>query len=146
MEIIRLKEATPKVLEEMNKLIVQLRRDGLTSQGSLEDLEKMVSDENAVVFVAKDVGKIIGSASLYIYVKLGKHCGTVEDVVVDDAYRGKGLGKLLMQAVIDAARSAGVGNLYLTSRPDPDRVAANKLYQKLGFEQRETNVYKLTLS
>jgi ribosomal protein S18 acetylase RimI-like enzyme len=145
MEIIQLKSATPKVLEELNRLIVQLRRDGANSQGSLKDLETMVADKNTFIFVAKDVDTIVGSASLYIMTKLGRRGGTVEDVVVDNAYRGQGLGKLLMNAVIDASRAKGLGYLYLTSRPDPDRVAAQKLYTQLGFEPVKTDVFRLKL-
>lgn len=145
MEIVQLKEATPKILEELNILIVQLRRDGINSQGSLEDLDAMVTDTNSVIFVAKNDGKIIGMASLYTMRKLGRFGGYVEDVVVSDGYRGQGLGKRLTQAVIDEARARGLRYLYLTSRPDPDRVAANKLYIGLGFKSIETNVYKLVL-
>ncbi len=143
MEIIPLKDATPEALADLNRLILQLRRDGANSQGSFDDLKAVVADANAVLFVAKDGDKIIGSASLYKMRKLGRFGGYVEDVVVDDAYRGQGLGKQLMTAVIDAAKEAGLGYLYLTSRPDPDRVAAQRLYTKLGFEPVETDVFRL---
>ena len=67
----------------------------------------------------------------------------IEDVVVDEASRRQGIGEALNRAAIEHARSLGARTVDLTSRPS--RVAANKLYLKLGFERRNTNVYRLTL-
>ena len=64
----------------------------------------------------------------------------VEDVVVDDGARGKGVGKSLMRHAMEQAKKLGAKTVDLTSRPS--REAANKLYQSLGFETRETNVYR----
>jgi ribosomal protein S18 acetylase RimI-like enzyme len=67
----------------------------------------------------------------------------IEDVVVDVAARGKGLGKDLMLFAIDYVSQKNISTINLTS--SPERIAANKLYQKLGFVKRETNVYRLTI-
>ena len=67
----------------------------------------------------------------------------IEDVVVDDGARGLGLGTALCHAAIAKAKTLGATSVNLTSRPS--RVAANRLYQKLGFELRETNVYRCRL-
>ena len=75
--------------------------------------------------------------------KLDKRIGSVDDVVVDNAYRGQGLGAAIMHKVIEVAQEQKLKALSLTSRPA--RVAGNKLYQKLGFVQKETNVYRLKL-
>ena len=64
----------------------------------------------------------------------------VEDVVVDDGARGKGVGKSLMRHAMEQAKKLGAKTVDLTSRPS--REAANKLYQSLGFETRQTNVYR----
>ena len=66
----------------------------------------------------------------------------IEDVVVDQNYRGKGYGKVMIEKVIELCRNKGNVTLMLTSRPS--RVAANQLYKSLGFETRETNVYKMS--
>jgi ribosomal protein S18 acetylase RimI-like enzyme len=66
----------------------------------------------------------------------------IEDVVVDDAARGKGVGAALNERAIEVARGLGARTVDLTSRPS--REAANRLYQRLGFEPRETNVYRFT--
>lgn len=65
----------------------------------------------------------------------------IEDVVIDEAYRGKGLSKMLVRHAIDFVKSQGISALMLTS--NPKRTAANKLYQTMGFEQKETNVYRM---
>ena len=68
---------------------------------------------------------------------------TTVDVVVDEIARGRGVGELLTNAAIDRARAAGAKSVGLTSRPA--REAANRLYSRMGFEVRDTNVYRLTL-
>lgn len=109
----------------------------------MADLQAIVGDKNVALVVARDEGRIIGMGTLYMMTKFGKRMSHVEDVVVDEAYRGQGIGKKIMDAVVDVARDERVAYVQLTSRPD--RVAGNKLYQKLGFESRETNVYRLEL-
>ena len=68
----------------------------------------------------------------------------IEDVVVDDQFRGRSLGRKLIEHAIKELSTAGKSSLMLTS--NPTRVAANQLYQSVGFEQKETNVYKMTFA
>ena len=86
---------------------------------------------------------IIGCASLCVFESPTGKKASIEDVVVASAYRGQHIGKQLMQHVIDYAKTLAPINLQLTSRPE--RVAANKLYQSLGFQKRETNAYRLEI-
>ena len=86
---------------------------------------------------------IIGCASLCIFDSPTGRKASVEDVVVSSAYRGQHIGKQLMEHVIEYARTLAPINLQLTSRPE--RVAANKLYQSLGFQKRETNAYRMEI-
>lgn len=67
----------------------------------------------------------------------------IEDVVVDPVFRGQGIGKALVEHAIRFAASCGAGSLMLTS--NPSRIAANRLYQSLRFERKETNVYRMKL-
>ena len=69
-------------------------------------------------------------------------CARIEDVVVDAAQRGKGVGEALTREALRVAQEAGVTTVDLTSRPS--REAANRLYQRIGFEKRETKVYRYT--
>ncbi len=102
---------------------------------------------NAVRFsrlwLAIDDTLIIGMATLVPAYTLDGTEGHVEGVVVTESYRGQGVSKAIMKALMNDATSLHMTHLHLTSRPS--RVAANKLYQSLGFEQRDTNTYRLKL-
>lgn len=143
MTIVKLTRASKEAVADISKLLTQLRENPKEHKASLSDLRDITADKKAVLIVAKDGQKIVGMATLYIMQKFSKRTAHVEDVVVGSAYRGKGLGEKIMRAVIAAAQAKKVRTLHLTSRPV--RVAANKLYQKLGFQSKETNVYRMKL-
>ena len=87
--------------------------------------------------------QIVGSLTLALFrIPTGLRAW-IEDVVVDDAARGKGVGEALSRAAIARAKAAGAVSVDLTSRPS--REAANRLYQRIGFELRETNVWRYNL-
>ena len=107
------------------------------------------SDSGAsVLLVAEDPtvdgqAAILGSMTLVVFrIPTGLRAW-IEDVVVDASARGRGVGEALNRAAILRARAAGATTVDLTSRPS--REAANRLYRRLGFEQRTTNVYRLEL-
>lgn len=139
----RLTQANAAALEDMLGLIAQLRRNPAEHRGSLFDVRDIATHERSVCVVAKDGPRIVGMATLYVLVKVGKRVGYIEDVVVDERHRGQGLGKKLMEALIAAARKEKLHSLFLTS--NPARAAANELYHALGFEIVDTNPYKLDL-
>ena len=97
------------------------------------------------IFIAEnDEKRIVGCATLCVFESPTGRKASVEDVVVTSAYRGQGIGRTLLQRIIDFAGSKLAPiDLHLTSRPE--REEANALYQSLGFEKRDTNVYKLSL-
>ena len=106
-----------------------------------EQLEEIVASPATVLFVAREGDDpILGSLTLALFLTPGGLKAWIEDVVVDESARGKGVGAALNEAALDHARSVGAKNVDLTSRPS--REAANRLYQRLGFVQRETNVYR----
>lgn len=139
-EIVQLKKADDNTCADINILLDQLT-SGRTC--SLSHLEKVVQNSNTELWVAKRDGKIIGMVTLAVIVKPGGITVQFEDVVVDESMRGQGLGKMLCEKAVERAKALGARSIHLTSRPD--RIAANKLYQKLGFVIRETNVYRLAL-
>jgi GNAT superfamily N-acetyltransferase len=102
-----------------------------------------------VLFVAREdvenqKGKIVGIASLVPYTKLSGTVARVEDVVVAESHRGQGIGRELMEAALayEWPKNANVpAMIELTS--NPSRIAGNKLYQTLGFEKYDTNVYRM---
>lgn len=142
LSIRQLKGANEKTLQEMQGLLAQLS----PTLGSLEQKRLMETTENpqGAVFVVREHGKIVGTASVLFCRSLsgGLH-GFVEDVVVDEKARGKGIGKALMEKLIATATKRGAHHLNLTSRAERD--VANHLYQTLGFRKRETNMYRLSL-
>ncbi len=107
---------------------------------SAEALSEIVDGEATVLFLARLGGQIVGSLTLALFrIPTGLRAW-IEDVVVDGAARGAGVGELLNRAAIDEAARRGARTVDLTSRPS--REAANRLYQRLGFVLRETNVYR----
>src|SRR3989338_2307998 len=139
-----LKRADALALRDIRTLLAQVRSGSAESAATMPELKSVLKDTNTLVLVAKDGAHIVGMAMLCITARIGRRTGQVEDVVVDDSYRGKGLGKELMYKLIDLARKEELKAIYLTSRPA--RVAANALYQKIGFDKKETNAYCLKLS
>lgn len=105
-------------------------------------LAAIVDNPESVLFVATHDGSIVGSLTLACYRIPTGLKAWIEDVVVDSAARGQGVGEALNQAAIAEARTRGAKNVSLTSRPS--REAANRLYQRLGFEHYHTNVYRYT--
>lgn len=106
-------------------------------------LAEIVAAASTVLFAAVHEEQIVGALTLATYripTALRAH---IEDVVVDGDVRGMGVGRALSEAAIENARAKGCTTVDLTSRPS--REAANRLYMRLGFVQRDTNVYRFTL-
>ena len=137
----RISSSSGIALSDINELLTQLHRDRKDPPATQADLDTISSGPKTIFVVAKDGEKAVGMATAYLVAKFGKTIGYVEDVIVNETHRGQGLGRKLLEKVIDEAKRSGVRQLYLTSRDG--RTAANALYQKLGFEKRETNNYRL---
>lgn len=106
-------------------------------------LSNALDDANVHVYVIRDEGHIVATATLCVKHTLEFTVGDVESVVVSSRCRGLGYGKALMRGVIEAAKGFGAHHLSLTSHSG--RVAANELYRGLGFDRVETNCYKMML-
>ena len=147
MEIVQVLEVTPELVDAFARLIPQLSSSGSTPAPTADRLAEVVASPAVVLLVARDPdhdGLIAGALTLILCpIPTGAHA-YVEDVVVDEAHRGQGIGTALIRAAVERAREAGARRLDLTSRPS--REAANRLYRRLGFVQRETNVYRYPLS
>lgn len=141
MQIEILSDVDNKIITAFNRLMQQLSSN--YKPIAKEYLIDIINSSNIIIFVAKENETIIGSLSLVFYNIPTGMKAWVEDVVIDQSVRGKGVGKALIEQAIFYAKQSGASKLDLTS--SPERVAANKLYQKLNFEKRETNVYRLML-
>lgn len=141
MNIYKLTTVTNQVVEAFKKLIPQLAPD--CALPTKKDLEDIVNSNTTLLFIAEENNEILGTLSLvFNKIPTGDKIW-IEDVVVDASARGKGVGEKLIQFSVEYVKSQNNKTINLTS--SPDRIAANNLYQKLGFIQRETNVYRLTI-
>jgi ribosomal protein S18 acetylase RimI-like enzyme len=110
---------------------------------SRDALERIVAAPGTTLFVARDDGRVVGMLTLVAFEIPTAVRAWIEGVVVDDAARGQGVAASLVQAALERAEAQGARTVDLTSRPD--REAANRLYVRMGFEARATNVYRRTL-
>lgn len=141
--VTELVEITDEVTAAFDRLIPQLSAS--SPPPTADELDSMAANPNTVLFAARDAdgGAILGTLTLAFFrIPTGLQA-RIEDVVVDTAARGRGIGEQLTNAAIERARAEGAKAVGLTSRPA--REAANRLYMRLGFEVRETNVYRLKL-
>ena len=129
------------VVQAFEMLIPQLSKSN--PPPSRSELEALVKSEASTLFLAKLDGRIVGSLTLAMFrIPTGVRAWLAA-VVVDDSARGHGAGEALNRAALDFAKANGAITVDLTSRPS--REAANRLYQRLGFTLRETNVYRRNL-
>lgn len=138
----RIEEATQvdaELVEALGVLVPQLSRSA-PAPGAAE-LEEIVRSPATALFVGRDdSGRIVGTLTLAFFrIPTGVRAW-IEDVVVDEAARGSGLGAALVDAALARAKEEGARTVDLTSRPD--REAANRLYLRSGFAARTTNVYR----
>ena len=144
MIITEMTQVDDKIAGAFDLLIPQLTRH--TPPPSREMLAQMAASDQVFVFLAReeeDQGGILGSATLATFLTpTGRH-GWIEDVIVDREARRRGIGQALTKACLEKARALGLREVNLTSRPG--REAANALYQAMGFQPRQTNVYRYQL-
>lgn len=131
---------SPQVVSDFDALMHEL---SLSSYCDEAKLSRAVSDSNSIVLAAIEDERIVGTATLCIAHTPEFTLGFVEAVVVLHEYRGRHIGRMLMERVIEDARHYGVQHLHLTS--SPKRFVANELYVSLGFQKKETNVYVMNL-
>ena len=142
MKIEELTDFSITALDAINGLLPQLSSSVFALEES--DLRNIVDSESTKLFLAIDEDGVFGMLSLVLFrIPTGRKAW-VEDVVVDENARGRGVGQLLTEHAIQVAREHGAHSVDLTSRPS--REAANALYQRVGFEQRVTNVYRFQAS
>ncbi|GAA2937266.1 MULTISPECIES: GNAT family N-acetyltransferase [Streptomyces] len=139
VEIIR--EPSEELVDAFGRLLPQLSTTARPLDRAAVD--RLVSADANTVLVARADGAITGTLTLVLLPLPSGLRGRVEDVVVDDAARGQGIAGLLIEEALRLARRAGARTVDLTSRPD--RAAANRLYERLGFQARESTVHRYTV-
>ena len=142
MHIAEATEVTPALVAAFERLTPQLSSSN--PPPSADALDRIVASPASHLLIAEtDDGTIVGSLTLVVFPIPTGLRAWIEDVVVDAAARGSGVGEALNRVALDLARDLGAKTVDLTSRPS--REAANRLYQRLGFVARDTNVYRLAL-
>lgn len=141
IKIERITSADSSTAEAISLLLKQLSSQEFSF--SERELAALVNDPSSSLFLLFTEDKIAGMLTLGTYLSPTGRKAWIEDVVVDSAYRGKGYGKMLVEHAIEYARTLSPCTLMLTS--NPARIAANELYRASGFEQKITNVYKMSL-
>lgn len=133
----------PEVVEAVTRMLPLLSKSAPAPTAA--EIDEIASSPATTLFVARDGegGPIVGTLTLAIFRIPTAIRAWIEDVIVAEEARGRGLGEQLTMAALDAARAAGAKTVDLTSRPS--REAANRLYQRVGFVGRETNVYRYDL-
>ena len=138
-------EANQELVNACQRLVPQLSRNHRAP--TQQELTRMLSEGASTLFVGRheDFGEeVVGLATLVLYrVPTGLR-GYIEDVIVDEKVRGRGMGEALVRACLNRAAKVGCPQVMLTA--NPARKAANRLYIRLGFELRKTNVYRYILN
>ncbi len=131
-------EVDDEIVEAFDRLLPQLSQTA--ERLDREALARLAAAESTIVLVARSGGQIVGTLSLVMFPIPSGLRARVEDVVVDDSARGQGIGEALIEEAKARATAVGARTLDLTSRAS--RTAANRLYERLGFQARESRVYR----
>ena len=132
---------TPEFIAALHRIIPQLAPG--SDLPARDQLEKVIDCSANVLYAARVKEQTVGTLTLTMLVTPTGVTGWISDVVVDNQVRGKGIGEKLVREAIAQAKSLGARYVDLSSRPA--REAANRLYQRIGFEKRETNYYRYML-
>jgi GNAT superfamily N-acetyltransferase len=134
-------EATPEVYAALERLLPQL--NSRLTLPPFERLEAIVADPSVTLLIAREGDEIVGTATVIVYATPFWIKARLDEVVVDESARGKGVGAALVTACLDIAREKGAQVAELQS--GALREAANRLYPRMGFELRESNLYRIVL-
>jgi ribosomal protein S18 acetylase RimI-like enzyme len=136
MRIEQVTEATPELVATIERLLPQLSE--ARTPPTLEELQQTLDGETMLLAYGDD-GEVLGTLTLVSYRVASGPKARIEDVIVDEAARGQGIGEALVREALRRANELGVRTVELTSMPY--REAANRLYRRLGFVRKPTNVY-----
>ena len=138
-KIIEIQTYSPEYHEAMQRFLDQLTSSPMTLTETM--FRQLLESKNSHLFFLMKDEQIARMLTVGIYYSPTGGKAWIEDVVVDQSFRGQGLSKLLVAHAIEFTKAQQVQSLMLTS--NPKRIAANKLYQTMGFQRKETNVYRM---
>jgi len=138
IEVEAVRQVTDELIEACRRLLPQL--SGSAAPPGVDDLARIAGHQGNTLLVARSQGTIVGMLTLVTFPLPSGLRARIEDVVVDQDARGQGIGTALTKAAVGLALQQGARSVDLTSRAS--RAAANRLYQHLGFQLRDSNVYR----
>lgn len=144
MRIERVSEATPEVHEALVRLLPQL--NGTLDLPDMDRLSRLVADPAVTLLIARDDdGRIVGTTTVIVYTTPFWIKARLDEVVVDAAARGQGVGEELVRAALELGREKGAQVAELQSGRGSNRDAAHRLYERLGFKIRDSDVMRIVL-
>ncbi|MEU2671145.1 GNAT family N-acetyltransferase [Streptomyces sp. NPDC007164] len=141
VEVQVVREATDEVVEAIARLLPQLSSTAGTPDA--ESVARLLRSDANTLLLARVDGRAVGMLTLIVFPLPSGLRGRIEDVVVDEAARGHGVGAALTEEALRLADAAGARTVDLTSRPS--RQAANRLYERLGFQARDSTVHRFVV-
>jgi len=136
-------EATPELHAALAHLLPQL--NSTLPVPDLERLRRLIADPAVTLLIARDGDAIVGTTTVIVYTTPFWIKARLDEVVVDQSARGKGVGEAIVHACLDVARERGAQVAELQSGRGPARDVANRLYRRMGFQLRDSNLYRFTL-
>jgi GNAT superfamily N-acetyltransferase len=143
MRIEAVAEVTPQLHAALARLLSQL--NGKLPVPTIKRLQRIIDDPAVTLLVAKEGDEIIGTSTVIVYSTPFWIKARLDEVVVDESARGKGVGEALVQACLEVGRERGAEVAELQSGRGPERAAAHRLYERMGFKLRETDVFRIAL-
>lgn len=137
------REATPEIQSALARLLPQL--NSTLRLPDMERLQRMLADPAVTLLLARDGEEIVGTTTVIVYTTPFWIKARLDEVVVDASARGKGVGEALVMAALEIGRERGAEVAELQSGRGPAREAAHRLYLRLGFKIRDTDVFRIVL-
>jgi len=143
MRIEEVTEVTPEIHAALARLLPQLNPS--LPVPDLERLRRLVADPAVTLLIAREGREVVGTTTVIVYTTPFWIKARLDEVVVDSAARGKGVGEGLVRASLEVGRRAGAQVAELQSGKGPARAAAHRLYERVGFKIRDTDVFRISL-
>jgi GNAT superfamily N-acetyltransferase len=143
MRIEAVRHATREIEQALARLLPQLNPTLLVP--TMERLQALMADPAVTLLVARDGDSIVGTATVIVYTTPFWIKARLDEVVVDESARGKGVGEAIVNACLEVGRERGAQVAELQSGRGPAREVANRLYRRMGFQLRESNLYRINL-
>src|SRR5438093_13638182 len=143
MRIEAVTKLTPTVHEALGRLLPQLNAN--LPMPDLDRLNRLLNDPDVVLLIARDGERIVGTTTVIVYTTPYWIKARLDEVVVDESARGRGVGEALVKAALDVARESGAQIAELQSGRTAAREPAHRLYERLGFQLRNSDVFRIVL-